>query len=177
MLDPLFALALGGLFALLWAHAALSKARARREFLSALNAYELVPATLLSLLGAVVPLLEAALAVGMVPGATRRVAAIGSAVLLLAYAAAIKINLNRGRRDLDCGCAGPGERRPIRPWMVWRNLALALASLALAAPVADRPLAVADRVSVVCCVLALAMLYMAFERLFRDRGRGVGARA
>jgi len=52
-------------------------------------------------------------------------ASAAGAALLLAYAAAIAINLQRGRRDLACGCGGPHERRPIAAWMVWGNLLLA----------------------------------------------------
>ena len=59
--------------------------------------------------------------------------------LLLTYAIAIAINLARGRRDLDCGCAGPNERRPIAAWMVWRNVGIAILLAAVLLPWSAAP--------------------------------------
>ena len=56
-------------------------------------------------------------------------------LLLSLYTAAIVLNLARGRRDIDCGCGGPGSRQTLHEWLVWRNLAyLTLALLALPPP-------------------------------------------
>ena len=44
--------------------------------------------------------------------------------LLALYAGAMAVNLARGRRDLDCGCAGPGVRRPVGEGLLIRNGAL-----------------------------------------------------
>ena len=87
-------------------------------------------------------------------------------LLLSAYAAAIAVNLGRGRRDLACGCGGPDERRPIAAWMVWRNILIALAAGAAAfAPWSDRPLTLTDGVTVVCGVLTLALIYLCADQL------------
>jgi methylamine dehydrogenase accessory protein MauD len=64
--------------------------------------------------------------------------------LLIAYAAALGVNLIRGRRELDCGCGMSGNRRPIAAWMVWRNLFVALALGIAVLPWAARPLDAAD---------------------------------
>ena len=60
-----------------------------------------------------VPMLEVAVAIGLCLAGTRPFAAALAIVVLLTYAAAIAVNLGRGRRDLACGCGGPNDRRPI----------------------------------------------------------------
>ena len=80
-------------------------------------------------------------------------------------AAAIGVNLARGRRHIDCGCAGPHARRPIGPGLVVRNTVLAAVALAALAPVYDRPLVWVDALTVSGAVLALAALYVAADRL------------
>jgi hypothetical protein len=96
---------------------------------------------------------------------TRPYAATLGALLLLSYAIAIGINLRRGRRDLACGCGGPDERRPIAPWMVWRNVLIALVVLSTLAPWSARPLGVTDAVTVVFGVLTLALIYLCVDQL------------
>ena len=85
--------------------------------------------------------------------------------LLLAYAAAIAINLRRGRRDLACGCGGPHERRPIAAWMVWRNLLLSGLLGALLLPWSARPMAAADAITIGAGTAVAALLYMSLDRL------------
>src|SRR5580700_8763813 len=64
-----------------------------------------------------------------------------AAVLLpLADAAALAINLGRGRSTIDCGCFGPQRRQGIAAWMVDRNLVLAAMALLLLLPTDGRTL-------------------------------------
>jgi hypothetical protein len=98
----------------------------------------------------------------------RRWAALAAAALLIVYAAGMSLNLARNRHDLDCGCAAAGRRRPIAAWMVWRNLLLALASMAAALPWIPRPLAGADFLTVAGAAAAGAALYAAVDRLLGD---------
>jgi hypothetical protein len=86
-------------------------------------------------------------------------------VLLIMYALAISLNLARRRIDLDCGCAGPADRRPIAAWMVWRNLLLALLLGSTLVPWSARPLTAVDAVTIVCGVLAATVVYAAVDRL------------
>lgn len=165
MLDPLFAVVLRGALALLFGAAALHKLRAPRVFTATLEDYALLPAALVSAAAAGLAALEAGLALALlVPGA-ERVAALGGAGLLVLYSGAIAINLWRGRRAIDCGCLGPAGRQPLSGGLLWRNALLAGACLALAAPVAERPLVWLDALAAAAGVAALALLFSAAQRL------------
>ena len=95
-------------------------------------------------------------------------AALAASGLLLVYAAGMALNLARHRRDLDCGCAAAGRRRPIAAWMVWRNLLLALASTAAALPWIRRPLVGEDLLTVAAGAAAVVALYAAVDRLLGE---------
>jgi hypothetical protein len=62
---------------------------------------------------------------------TRPVGLLASAVLLLAYAVVMGLQLSRGRRGVKCGCAGPASSITISAPLLLRNLVCA--SLALVA--------------------------------------------
>jgi hypothetical protein len=164
MLDPAIGALLAGLFALLFAAAAAQKLRAPAHFAEVFAAYRLLPpaAARLALL---VPVLEGLVAGGLLVAPTRRGAACAGALLLAVYAAAIAINLRRGRLDLACGCGGANERSPIAPWMVARNLLLAVALLLLVRPWLSRPWSAADALTVVGGVAVAALLYASLDRL------------
>jgi hypothetical protein len=163
MLDPAIGALLAGCCALLFASAALHKLLDLRRFAAVLDAYALLPG--LGRLAAAVPLAELGVAAGMLVGVARPWAAIGGAALLCAYAGAIALNLRRGRTDLACGCGGPNERRPIARWMVWRNLALALALGGAALPWSHRPMLAMDALTVAAGVATAAFLYVSLDRL------------
>jgi hypothetical protein len=163
MLDPAIGALLAGCCALLFASAALHKLLDVRGFAAVLDAYALLPG--LGRLAPAVPLAELTVAAGMLAGVARPWAAVGGAVLLCAYAGAIALNLRRGRTDLACGCGGPNERRPIARWMVWRNLALALALGSAALPWSQRPMLAMDALTVAAGVATAAFLYVSLDRL------------
>ena len=164
MMDPALGNLLAAAFALLFASAAIHKLRDLAGFADAFAAYELLPAGA-ARLAWVLPLLELAIAAGMLPGDTRAAAGAAGSALLLLYAAAIGVNLQRGRRDLACGCGGPLGRRPIAAWMVWRNVALAALLAALLLPRSARPLEIADTLTVGAGTAVVALLYMSLDRL------------
>src|ERR1700704_683864 len=124
MIDPAIGALLAGAFALLFVSAALHKLRSLQRFAEGFRAYRLLTDGV-ARLAWLVPALELTVGVGLLARRSRDGASAAGAALLVAYAAAIAINLQRGRRDLACGCGGPHERRPIAAWMVWRNLLLA----------------------------------------------------
>lgn len=179
MIDPAVCALLAGAFALLFASAALHKLLDAGRFAAAFHAYELVPPEL-GWLARLVPVLELAIAAALLTAGSRTGGAAAGAALLLAYASAIGVNLGRGRRDLDCGCAGPGASQPIGLWMVWRNLLLALLLATLLLPPASRPLTVADALTIGAGTAVAALLYMSLDALLgravprtaRLRGRG-----
>jgi hypothetical protein len=163
MIDPAIGTLLAGAFALLFASAALHKARAPAHFAEVLRAYRVLPASLH--VSWLVPVLELAAAAALLLPGARTAGALGGAALLLLYALAMAVNLKRGRRDLACGCGGAHERRPIAVWMVWRNLALACVLGALCLPWVIRPLQAVDCLTVGAGVAVAALLYMSTDRL------------
>lgn len=164
MIDPAVGALLAGALALLFASAALHKFLDPERFAAAFQAYEVVPMPL-AWVSRFVPMLELAVAVALLPAGSRGGAATAGAALLLAYAGAIAVNLGRGRRDLDCGCSGPSERRPIGMWMVWRNLLLAALLAALRLPWSPRPFSAVDALTIGAGTAVVALLYMSLDAL------------
>lgn len=164
-MDPVIDMALRAALALLFLLAAGHKVGDLGRFRAALAGYRLLPAALV--LPAVVVVVGAELAVTaalVVPG-LRRPALVGAAAVLLVYGAAIAINLARGRRDIDCGCAGPAGGQPLSGWLVARNAVLATAALTALAPLRPRELVWMDGLTVAGATLVLAGLYAACDRL------------
>jgi len=164
MIDPAIGTLLVAAFALLFASAAIHKLFDRERFGEVVRAYALVP-TALARLAWLVPLVELAVGAGLLVSVTRPAAALAGVLLLLAYGAAIAVNLQRGRRDLDCGCGGPNDRRPIAPWMIWRNLALAALLSVLSLPWAARAFAAADVLTIAAGTAVLGFLYVSMDTL------------
>jgi hypothetical protein len=179
MLDPVFGALLAGAFALLFLSAAFHKLTDPASFGEVLRAYRLVPEglTRLSLLVAV---LELAVGAGLLIGALRADAAVAGLLLLTLYAAAIAINLARGRRHLSCGCGGANDRRPIAPWMVVRNLALAALLGLVCLPWIARPTGLTDALTIGAGTVVAALLYLSLDTLLGRvavlRGAAAGAR-
>lgn len=164
MLDPAVGVLLLACFALLFASSAVHKLRDPAHFAEVLRAYEVLPAGALRL-APLVPLAELTVAAGLVAGATRFGAGLGGAALLVAYAGAIGVNLRRGRRDLACGCGGADDARPIAPWMVGRNLMLALLLALALVPWKTRPLLPVDALTVGGGVAVATLLYVSLDQL------------
>jgi hypothetical protein len=162
VIDPAIGTLLAGLFALLFATAALQKLRDLGHFAQVFAAYRLLPEGL-ARMSVLLPMLEGLVAIGLLARAMRSAAA--GAGLLVVYAAAIAINLGRGRYELSCGCGGPNERRPIAPWMVVRNLVLAAMLLVVMLPWLSRPLAAADAVTVGGGIAVAVLIYASLDRL------------
>jgi hypothetical protein len=164
-MDPVIDAALRAVFGLLFLVAAVHKLRDLGRFEATLAEYRLLPTRLVPVAAGAVPAVEAAVAVALaVPGLGRPGLA-GAAVLLVIYAAAVAINLARGRRDIDCGCAGPAVRRPLSGWLVGRNLVLAAAALGGLAPVGARALVWVDVLTVAGATAVLGALWAALDRM------------
>jgi uncharacterized membrane protein YphA (DoxX/SURF4 family) len=164
MIDPAIGALLAGALALLFVSAAFHKLRNLQHFAQALRAYRVLPEWAAAMAW-LVPLLELTVGASLLARGSRPGACAAGAALLLAYAAAIAINLQRGRRDLACGCGGPDERRPIAPWMVWRNFLLAGLLAAMLLPWSGRPMNGADALTIGAGTAVAALLYMSLERL------------
>ncbi len=163
-LDPVIATMLLAAFVILFASAALHKWRHLTRFEEVFVAYALVPAPG-HRLSRLVPLLETAVAAGLLPAVTRPSACVAGVLLLLCYAGAMALNLLRGRRHIACGCGGPDDRRTIAAFMIWRNLLLALLLAAALLQSSERALTPTDWITAVCGVAAAVTVYLCTDRL------------
>ena len=164
MFDPVVShlLAFGG--ALLFATAAWMKLRSFDLFRATLGEYQVLPQRIVPVAAALICFLELAVSAGLSWPGTRSVAAVLAAGLLLIYAAAMTLNLLRGRRDLDCGCGR--EPTVIAGWLVIRNLVLAALLTLLQMPVSSRALVLADYGTIAGGLIGIMLLFMSAEALF-----------
>lgn len=167
-MDPTIHMLIAAGLAALFGTAAVHKMRAPAMFVATLGNYRVLPARLLSAAAVLVIALEFALTAGLLWPATRAVSGVVGASLLLVYAAAIAINLRRGRGDLDCGCTL--QRRPIGAWMVTRNSVLATAALSLVIPTSNRTIQFADAATIVVALCVIMLLYAAADLLLGRSG-------
>ncbi|TCR23199.1 methylamine utilization protein MauE [Streptomyces sp. BK205] len=89
------------------AYAALVKVGDLTEAGRTVALYRIVPDDQAQLIGGVLPFVELAIALLLAAGLATRVAAVGTAVLLVVYVAAIASVWARGM-SIDCGCFGGG---------------------------------------------------------------------
>ena len=85
--------------------------------------------------------------------------------LSVSAAAAISVNLARGRREIDCGCFAASARVPLSNWLVVRNAVLIGAACLLLMPVRARTLVWIDGLTVVTTLITLSLLWAAGQRL------------
>lgn len=171
-IDPVPASVLALALAALWTASGVHKLRDPDGFAGALAAYALLPQQAIDIVARALPLVEITVATGLLFPVSREAAALVSTLLLGLYAVAIAINLRRGQRELDCGCLGFGRRSAISMTLLWRNGALALASLAAGVlPRSVRALDWIDLFTVAVGVAAAALLYAALEGLADAAGR------
>ncbi|WP_235928062.1 MauE/DoxX family redox-associated membrane protein [Goekera deserti] len=101
----------------------------------AVRAYQLLPEALVPLAAFGLPVLEVAVGLALLVGVAVRAAALGAAVLLVVYLAAIVSAWARGLQ-IDCGCFSSGgtvaQGQTAYPWDVARDLALLAVAAALA---------------------------------------------
>ena len=167
-IDPIFIIASAIAIAVLLASAATHKVRAPARFARQLADYQLLHQALVRPIARLVPLLELGIAFALLVPLSRSWAALAAAGLLALYAAAIGINLWRGRADTDCGCAGPDQAQPLRPVLLARNSALvALALLASVAPVA-RDLTLFDGFVTLAAAAVALLIYAAADGLLAN---------
>jgi len=167
-IDPIFIIASALAIAVLLASAATHKLRAPARFSKQLADYQLLPEALVRPSARVIPVLELAIAFALLVPVSRSWAALTAAGLIALYAAAIGINLWRGRRDIDCGCAGPDQAQPLRPVLLLRNSVLVgLALLASVAPIV-RDLNVFDGFVTLFASAVALLIYAAADGLLAN---------
>jgi Methylamine utilisation protein MauE len=164
-MDPVVDAILRGALALLLLTAAGHKLRDLGRFRATVAEYRLLPPGLVGAVAVLLAVGELTLAAALVAPALRTPALLATAGLLVLYGAAVAVNLARGRRDLDCGCAGPAVRRPISGWMVARNGLLAAVALAGTVPVHPRTLVWVDGLTVIAAIVVVAALHASVDRV------------
>ena len=103
--------------------AGLAKLRSRRMFPGVVANYRLLPEAMVPPVAWGLPFIELATGLGLVAGS--RTAALPAIAMLLVFAAAMAINIGRGRSHIDCGCGRSELRQPLSRTLVIRNIALA----------------------------------------------------
>ena len=117
--------------------------------------------------------MELGAALGLLLPATRALAAATLMALLVLFAAAMAINLGRGRSDIDCGCFIGVQKQRISWALVVRNLVLAGFGLMLLVEETGRALAPLDWVTIGAAAGSLLLLHEAIGRLFGLAPRAV----
>jgi len=164
LLDPVAGALIVAAFALLFASAAVHKLRNLARFAEVFAAYAVLPRAPGRGVSWVIPVLELGVAFGLLSSRSRPYACGFGMLLLLGYAAAMAVNLRRGRRDLACGCGGPDER-PIAAWMAWRNLAFAALLGLVARPWSARALVPTDALTIGFALAVTVVVYLCLDRL------------
>ena len=105
------------------------------QSVAAVRAYQLLPSSIVPIVGQLLPVIEIVVGVCLVVGILTRGAAVVSALLLLAFIVGIASAWARGI-TIDCGCFGGGGFDPdaasAYPWEIARDVALLAASLFVA---------------------------------------------
>lgn len=164
LFDPTLQWTLSLLLSGMWVVAAASKLANRDAFRGILHNYRLLPEGFERAAADALPVVELLVAAALLLPPARPWAAITSALLLLLFAAAMGINILRGRTEIDCGCFIGVVRQRIGWSLVLRNLLLAAAALLLLGESSGRPLLWLDLVTIPAASSALLLTYLAISR-------------
>jgi uncharacterized membrane protein YphA (DoxX/SURF4 family) len=130
-------LALRLVLAAVFVVAAVGKARDQAGTRHSLESFG-IPRALAPTVAVVLPIVEIAIAVALVPVATAWWAGVAALVLLVAFTAALTVGLLRGV-EADCHCFGAVSSRPVGPATIARNLVLVALAVVLVAAGGDSP--------------------------------------
>jgi uncharacterized membrane protein YphA (DoxX/SURF4 family) len=169
--DPALLWTLRATLALLLLSAGVHKLQHLAAFRSALQGYRLLPPGLVAPAASALVLTELGLGVGLLAPGPSSTVALATAALFILYAAAIGVNLARGRRHIDCGCGGPAGRTGLSEALLARNAVLVAAACAAALDPSGRALVWVDGLSIGAGVSVLALLYAAADGLMAHASR------
>jgi hypothetical protein len=113
---------------MVFVQAGLAKLRHRELLTGVVANYRLLPSAMVSPVAVLLPPAELVLGTALLLGG-HWLAATGAVALLLIFAAAMAINIGRGRSQIDCGCGRSQLRQPLSWLLVGRNVALSLVLL------------------------------------------------
>jgi hypothetical protein len=141
--------------------AATQKTQHWRIFSGVVANYRVLPRALVALVAALLPPVEMVLGILLLSAQFRPFGALGAIVLLGLFAAAMAINLRRGRTAIDCGCGQSLLKQNLSWMLVGRNAALA----ALLAPslIFKSPVAMPVALTGIGAGLGFFLLYLLFN--------------
>lgn len=168
--DPLIQLPAAFLLTFVFAHAALPKLGTPDTFEGVVANYRVLPSWLVRPAARGLPVLEIAIAAGLLLAPVRAYAAAGAVALLAVFAAAIAVNVLRGRLDIDCGCFRSETRQGIGWRYVVRNLFLVGVAFALLLPGSGRSPTFMDLAFVAAFSATAAILYTVANQPVRVLG-------
>ncbi|GEN98526.1 hypothetical protein NSE01_03590 [Novosphingobium sediminis] len=122
---------------LVFLQAAHAKLRHRELLAGVIANYRLLPAALVAPAALLLAPAELVIAIGLLLGGNM-LAAGAAIMLLLIFAAAMGVNIARGRREIDCGCGRSQLRQPLSWLLVTRNIVLAALLVPQLFPAAPR---------------------------------------
>jgi hypothetical protein len=125
---------------IVFVEAGLAKLRHRDLVPGVVANYRLLPEAMVAPVAAALPLVELGLGLGLLAsvlsGGHLQALALPAAALFLLFAAAMAINIRRGRQAIDCGCGRSQLRQPLGWGLVLRNVVLAALVACHALPLA-----------------------------------------
>jgi len=139
-----------------------AKLRHRRLLPGVIGNYRLLPEALVEPFARVLPIAEIGLGVVLIAGVGGPTA-LAAAALLLGFAAAMAVNIARGRSQIDCGCGLSQLRQPLRWPLVWTNIALA--ALLLLGTLPSSAPSLADRITAAAVGASLFLLVLLYHAL------------
>ena len=129
--------------AVVWLVSGAVKASDLNQTYIAVQAYDLLPGGISSVVAGALPFLELALGVLLLVGLGTRIAAVVSGVVLVAFIGAVAQSWARGL-SIDCGCFGGGGQVPPGQTQYPQEIARDVGFLLLAAWLLVRPRSVAS---------------------------------
>lgn len=123
--------------------------------------YRILPEPSVAIAARLLPIVELAIGIALILGEDR-FAPPAAILMLLVFAAAMAINIRRGRRHIDCGCGQSMLRQQLSWPLVGRNLVLA-ALLAFRMTAGNGGIDSAGLAVAVVSGLSLYLLYLLFN--------------
>ena len=96
-------------FSYLFVTAGYHKLFNREDLARTISEYRVLPPAWSRGVARLLPIVELGAGIGLLIPLLHTAAATVVCFLLFSYTTAIAVNVRRGRGDLDCGCAGPGD--------------------------------------------------------------------
>lgn len=137
-------------------------------FRDVITEYRILPPSWSPGLARVLPVVEIGAGLALLIPALQLAALGAVAVLLAGYTFAMALNITRGRRDLDCGCAGPGQEQTISGWLLGRNLVLIALALLAGSALQQHSLGWQGWSLALLGTTVLALLYHVFNQLIAN---------